>query len=465
MDHEDAQRDVHMADIRNMWCDRGDLVKRAGWRNWNSTEVGSAKLDRGFFWRGSFYVAQAGSIYKSRGSTFSKIINFLSPVGDPFFEVFETGAIGALYIATGKEPIVRTDGINVQQLPGTVAIGKKVMAADDKLLVYDFPDNGVRCRFSGAGNPISFDDDDYIDFVDQFGNSATRIVQYGGAKLVVKPYGTGIMTGTGPYSYHAYWPGSGSISPHSFAYDSQTQAWLYLGTNGGIYEYRGGPPQEISNKKIRHIVAGIDPMHKESATAVFKNGRYYLSYLSTRQKYSTNSRVLIFDVVTREFIGNDDDLQITGWIDDPADPQLYATSATDGYIKVMYNGYSDNGSAIGCHATTKFLIQNPIEEEKRYFWAYIHYRALSAESFTVDYMLNYDPAKTAKTVTQESDGLWGTGKWGTMKWGGGGRKEAKMRFADSDEWAKSIALRFSESSSYPLHLYRCDLAYQLRGAN
>jgi hypothetical protein len=208
---------------------------------------------------------------------------------------------------------------------------------------------------------------------------------------------------------------------------------VYLAFDG-IYYFDGTVGKHLSKQLSEYVIDNLNFTYRSLSVGFFWKDRYYLSY--PKGSSTVPNETVFFDFDNHTTGIDNYGFSCYAIADKGGDtPTLYAGSNTEGQVYKLFNGLSDNGSAITCYDDIDFLDLGMPDVYKKWYYVYIKVKSTTATTLTLYYTLD-DGTETSVTRTIEANKT----KWYLIGFGTSGLRgrALKPKFSFSDAYANTI---------------------------
>lgn len=301
--------------------------------------------------------------------------------------------------------------------------------ADYKGHIFGSTISSSRLWFSGQGKPGSFDSNDFRDLTDSAG-AITAIVKFLGQLIIFKSESIWIVTGEDRNTFIVtkQLSGIGTENQHNIIFNPEKNILMFI-YQQSIFAYDGTSIVEMSSP-----IKAMLNSYSSSSLNLYSTGVFYqkknlcLWFMYT----GSVSSILAYDNkldqwMTRGYASSSAQRGVTNF-----DYGKIYIGGTDGYVRQLDTGTSDDGTAIVCEAIDRAIPRDLADATQKNFFEVEVFFAPNTGSVVVSYKLN-TPSETAGDFTTI----------GTIDTSAA-KGSARLRF---NAIGQRIYLRFYESST------------------
>jgi len=402
------RKDNEASDLSNVDVDyKGYLRNRAGINKVTDTVITNAPHVLGLykFYKDGvttplFICAAGDKIYKLVGSTWTDMVAGLAETGGRWNFITHNNIC---YAADDKNiPVKISESGDTYSIADWTAVTNNppdlapfIIVHRDRIFIAGDPDNASTVVYSTTAATPDFDATGItgVPVLKGDGQAITGISKLGFNLIVFKKHQIHHISGctSADFTRRMIIPGKGSFASRSMVNTGNTIIMLH---DSGILNFNGTAVQNMS-LNFQSKIAGIDDDYIQNACAIYKDGRYWLSY--TRNGQTSNDRTLVVDSITGAC--TEYSYGVNAFYLD-LDNNLYG-ACNSGFVRQLDTGTDDDDSDIASYWQSKYFDFGLPGVTKK-LREVIVYCSLATEDLDLTFYVDQDRQNWAKTITPAS---------------------------------------------------------------
>lgn len=468
------------SDVQNIqFDDRGQLTKRKGYLNNNTTNLTNSTATAGGYLQStkgtSFLAIIVGTNVYTTGNTY----------GGSYTNVTGTATLTASINNLGQFTSFKDYGVfcNESDAPiqvtasaalriTNVSTGAKTCEGyNGYLVIGNLSEGGTtfgsRLRWSDLGDISTWPANNYIDIEPDDGDSIVAIKRYQTNLYVFKKKSVYEIIQTGGAGAEAFIVRPLARGIGAWAKNSvkaiENRGLVFLASNG-VYLYDGSNFDFISDP-IQRTVDGLNRSRYAYAVGeVFPVKNQY--WLSVSEGSDTrNQTILVWDYIQKAWSVYDGiKANMLTQAEDSTGNVLLFSGDYNGDVYKQNTGTVDSPNGVSTaisafYASPNLYFGSP-EIDKTYKYLYLFSKATTSATITVDLAYDYQDSYTdTQSIDVGSTGaIWGTAVWGTDLWPG---TSTQVQRIEINRRAKAVRLKFSDNSTTSLNVLGWVVVYSI----